>query len=129
MKKLKILLMLSLLIFALGCSGSDNYEGVMDLPENNNPENDDTPPMPGSVTYQDDISVIVQNNCTSCHSDPPTRNAPMALTTYNDVRNAVENRGLLGRINSTTSPMPPTGRLPATTRQLFDDWADLDFPE
>jgi hypothetical protein len=129
MKKFKNLIMVGLLIFALGCSGSDNNEGLMDPPENNNPDNGDNEPMPGTVTYQDDISVIVQSNCTSCHSNPPTQNAPMSLTTYNDVRDAVENRGLLSRINSTTSPMPPTGRLPSATRQLFEDWADLEFPE
>lgn len=124
MKKLNNLIMLGLLIFAVGCSGGDNNEGVM-----NPPDEDNNDPVPGSVTYQDDIRIIVQNNCTSCHSNPPTQQAPMSLTTYDEVRNAVNNRRLLNRINSSTAPMPPTGLLPQATRQLFEDWVDLGFPE
>lgn len=128
MKKLNNLIMLGLLILAVSCSGGDNNEGVMNPPDNN-PDDGNNDPVPGSVTYQDDIRIIVQGNCTSCHSDPPTQQAPMSLTTYDDVRNAVNNRGLLSRINSTTAPMPPTGRLPLATRQIFEDWVDLGFPE
>jgi hypothetical protein len=114
-----------------GCSSSDTNEGVMAPPDstNNPPDNDDDNTPPSPVSWEADIRVIIQNNCTTCHSDPPRNDAPMSLVTYDDVRNAVENRGLLGRINSTTSPMPPTGRLPAATRQLIEDWADLGFEE
>jgi len=119
MKQLNNLIRLGLLILAVSCSSGDNNEGVMNPPDNN-PEDGNNDPVPGSVTYQEDIRIIVQSNCTSCHSNPPT---------YDDVRNAVNDRGLLSRINSSTAPMPPTGRLPLATRRIFEDWVDLGFPE
>lgn len=119
---------LALLLAA--CSGGDTNEGVMETPPpSNNPGDGNNDPPPGPISYQEDIRIIIQSNCTSCHSDPPTQDAPMALTTYEAVRSAVNNRGLLTRINSTTSPMPPTGRLPAATRQIIEDWVDLGFAE
>ena len=81
------------------------------------------------LTYVGSIRGIINANCTGCHGNPPTQGAPMSLTTYNDVRGAVETRNLLGRINSMTSPMPPTGLLPASTRQTIEDWVDLGMPE
>jgi uncharacterized membrane protein len=130
MKKEKILIPILMSLFLAGCSSSDTSEGTME-PRNNSPSPDDNSPTPnpGAVTYSDDIRLVMQSNCTSCHSDPPTQNAPMSLTTLEEVRSAINNRGLLTRINSSSNPMPPTGRLPAATRQLIADWADLGFPE
>lgn len=127
--KNRFILMLSLLLLA-GCSSSDTTEGTME-PENNSqyPDDNSAATNPGAVTYSGDIRPIIQSNCTSCHSNPPTQNAPMSLTILAEVRSAINNRGLLSRINSTTNPMPPTGRLPSETRQLIADWADLGFPE
>ena len=124
-----MVLVLALLLLA-SCSSSDTSEGVME-PRNNsqNPGDDSPTPNTGSVTYTDDIRLVMQSNCTSCHSNPPTQNAPMPLTTLSEVMSAINSRGLLSRINSTSNPMPPTGRLPAATRQLIADWADLGFPE
>lgn len=122
-------ILLITLIFA-ACSSSDNSEGTMNPNNNNSSNNDgDNDPNPTGITYTEDIRIIIQSNCISCHSDPPTNNAPMPLTTYAEVKSAVESRGLLTRINSTTDPMPPTGRLPSSTRQLIADWIDLGYPE
>lgn len=130
MKKTNNLILLCLTVFALGCSGSDNNEGVMNPPiEYNEPDSGDENPPSSSLTYSQDIRTIIGNNCTSCHSNPPTRNAPMSLTTYIEVVDAVTNRGLLGRINSTSNPMPPEGRLPSGTRQLIEDWINLGMPQ
>ena len=133
MKMRDKLVIICIFLALAGCSSSDTNEGVMPPPDStNNPpadDDDDDNTPPASVSWQDDIRLIIQNNCTTCHSDPPRNQAPMSLVTYDDVRNAVENRGLLGRINSTSNPMPPTGRLPAATRQLIEDWADLGFEE
>jgi hypothetical protein len=52
------------------------------------------------VNYDDNIKPIIDNNCLSCHSNPPINSAPMSLTTYNDVKNAVENRDLIARIEA-----------------------------
>jgi hypothetical protein len=126
------LLVICTILFLASCSSGDNNEGVMDprVGTNDPPDTEgDNNTPPSSVSWQADIRLIIQNNCTTCHNDPPVNQAPMSLITYDDVRNAVENRGLLGRINSSSSPMPPTGRLPAGTRQLIEDWADLGFEE
>ena len=98
-------------------------------------DNDDPPPDnnnmngPTELTYVGSIRVIISANCTGCHGDPPTQGAPMSLTTYNDVRGAVETRNLLARINSTTNPMPPTGLMQNDTRQVIEDWVDAGMPE
>lgn len=130
MKKEKKLIMILALLFLAGCSSSDTSEGTMEPRNNTQNTDDDSPtPNPGSVTYTEDIRLVMQSNCTSCHNNPPTQSAPMSLTTLVDVRAAINSRGLLSRINSASNPMPPTGRLPAATRQLIADWADLGFPE
>ncbi|WP_372973441.1 hypothetical protein [Muriicola sp.] len=119
MKKITVLL-IGAMVFAVGCSKSDNSEGApMDDP------NDD----PTALSYQSDIRPIIQGNCLSCHGNPPTQNAPMSLTTLNEVKSAIQNRGLLSRINSTTNPMPPNGLMPQTARALISEWANQDFPE
>lgn len=130
MKKVNNLILVGILSFITSCSSSDTSEGVMEPRDNTeNPNNGGDPPDTGPVSYAEDIRGILQANCTSCHGNPPTQNAPMSLTTLDLVRSAVNNRGLLTRINSTTNPMPPTGLLPAATRQLLEDWVDLGFPE
>lgn len=108
------------LALALGCSKSDNSEGApMDDP------NDD----PAALSYQSDIRPIIQGNCLSCHGTPPTNNAPMSLTSLTLVKNAIETRGLLSRINSSTNPMPPDGLMPQNARTLIAEWANQGFPE
>jgi cytochrome c5 len=104
----------------LSCSSSDDSEDIMEMDDMNNS---------GAVTYEANIRQIVQSNCLTCHTNPPVNGAPMSLTTYNDVRNAVDQRGLLGRINSVANPMPPTGLMGQSLRQEFQDWADQGFPE
>lgn len=53
------------------------------------------------VNYEDQIKDIIDTNCISCHNNPPENGAPMPLTTYNNVKDAIENRGLINRISST----------------------------
>lgn len=118
MKNLLPIIVFTGLLLASCSSSDDNAEMNID----NNDDNND-------LTYVGTIRSIINSNCTGCHGDPPTNNAPMSLTTYLDVRGAVETRDLLGRINSTTNPMPPTGQLPTGTRQLIEDWVDLGMPE
>lgn len=77
------------------------------------------------VTYDDNIKSIIDNNCIGCHSNPPVNGAPMSLTTYEDVKNAVESRGLINRISSTDPGfgMPFGGpRLPQNLIDLVIQW-------
>lgn len=107
----------------MSCSKSDNSEGTtMD-------DLDAGDPNPVALSYQNDIRPIIQGNCVACHGNPPTNNAPMSLTSLTLVQSAVENRGLLNRINNTTNPMPPDGLMPMSARQMIEDWVDQGFPE
>ena len=116
----KLLGILALMAFFLASCSNDNDDPT---PDNNNMNGND------ELTYVGSIRGIMTANCTGCHGDPPSQGAPMSLTTYNDVRGAVETRNLLGRINSQTNPMPPTGLMQMTTRQAIEDWVDAGMPE
>ncbi len=84
----------------------------------------DPTPTPTTVTYNDNIKSIMTNNCISCHGSSPTNGAPMPLTTYSQVKSAVETRGLIARINSTSNPMPPSSSNPLSNadKSLISKW-------
>lgn len=110
----------SVMAFALlisSCSNdSDDDVGPNDPPPNNN------------VTYANSVKSIIDNSCLNCHGNPPTNNAPMALTTYDNVKEAVENRGLIGRVENGT--MPPTGsNLTNSQVQAIKDWQTGGFKQ
>lgn len=92
---------------------------------------DDTP-LPELVTYENTVKAIINTNCISCHSNPPVNGAPMSLTTFEDVKNAIENRGLIERISSEDLDfvMPFGGpRLPQNLIDAIIEWQDNEFPE
>lgn len=92
---------------------------------------DDT--IVGEVTYSNTVKSVVENNCLHCHTAPPQNGAPMQLTTYADVKNAIMTRGLLDRISRAqgASGMMPNGgtRLPQATINKIYEWAENGFPE
>lgn len=93
----------------------------------NNSEDDLTNPVALSTTkYIQNIKPIIDNNCIICHGAIPSNGAPMSLITYAQVKDAVQNRGLLDRISRTQGApgmMPNQGtRLPQTTINLITDW-------
>ncbi len=77
------------------------------------------------VNYEDNIKSIIDNNCISCHNNPPVNGASMSLTSYNNVLEAIENRNLIGRIstNDLGLVMPSGGpRLPQNLIDLIVQW-------
>ncbi|WP_157831422.1 c-type cytochrome [Confluentibacter flavum] len=92
---------------------------------------DPSAPDPTTVTYNGNIKSIMSNNCTSCHGSTPANGAPMSLTTYSQVKSAVETRGLITRINSTSNPMPPSPNSPLSNadKNLIQQWKDGGFLE
>ena len=116
-KHLFSLLGITLLIF--NCSSGDDDP-------TSNPDPD---PSQTTVTYNGKIKGIVSNNCLTCHGSPTANGAPMSLTKYELVKNAVETRGLLERINSTTNPMPQGGLMSQANRDAFQQWKDQGFLE
>ncbi|MCF6132887.1 hypothetical protein [Flavobacterium wongokense] len=87
----------------------------------------------GDITYTNTVKGVVENNCLFCHTSPPQNGAPMQLTTYTDVKNAVMTRGLLDRISRAqgSAGMMPNGgtRLPQATIDKIFQWAQNGFPE
>ncbi|WP_299622633.1 hypothetical protein [uncultured Tenacibaculum sp.] len=106
------LLSLATVLMITSCSTSE-------VPAEEGPTN---PPLE-KVTYEKDVKGIINSSCatTNCHDDVnPT--AGLALTTYTRVRNAAETGNIFGRINNTASPMPPSGLLPSSTRNIISQW-------
>lgn len=108
MKKLLFLTSLFLILFVVSCSSdSDDDDIIID------------PPTP-TITYTNTIKSIMSGNCTGCHGNPPTNNAPMPLTTYANVKDATENGNLITRIENGT--MPPNGNLTAAQISNIKTW-------
>jgi hypothetical protein len=86
-----------------------------------------------NVTYTNTVRNIINNNCIICHGTIPANNAPMSLTTYENVRSAVLTRGLLDRISRPQGApgMMPNGgtRLPQSQIDLIVQWNEQGLPE
>lgn len=114
---MKLKNLFSLLIFSsflMACS-NENSETLMD-----------NTPIQGVVTYKQNVKSIIDNNCISCHGATAANGAPMSLVTYSQVKNAMQNRGLLNRIslNNGNSLLMPQGgpRLPQATIDIVAKW-------
>ncbi|HMI06651.1 MAG TPA: hypothetical protein VK528_03825 [Flavobacterium sp.] len=79
-----------------------------------------------NVTYNQNVRTIINNNCIICHGTIPANGAPMSLTTYENVKQAVLERGLLDRISrpqGATGMMPNGGtRLPQASIDVINQW-------
>ena len=112
MKKLLILPILLLLFIATSCS-SGSEDDVIIIP-------------PVDVTYSGTVKAIIDGACLNCHTDPLANGAPMPLLTLANVQEAVQNRGLVGRVES--GSMPPAGTdLTAAQVQAIKDWQSGGF--
>ncbi len=110
-KKLMITFVIAGMLFNCSSGGDDAMN------DNNNPD-----PDPTTVTYNNTISSIISNNCLSCHGDPTANDAPISYTTYIQVKNDINK--IINRINSISSPMPPTGLMSQNNRDLIQQWMD-----
>ena len=108
------------IVFVLGCT-NDSSSDLIDLNQFD------------EVTYVNTVKSIIDNNCIQCHATVPVNGAPMSLTTYELVKNAVQTRGLLDRISRPqgSSGMMPNGgiRLPQEKIDQISQWATNGFPE
>lgn len=113
-----------LLISGLAILSSCTSDSLSDLEDPNNIS---------EITYTTTVKSIIDNNCIFCHGTTPTNGAPMSLTTYENVKDAVLTRGLLDRISrseGTTGAMPLGGpRLPQNDINAISAWIDADFPQ
>ena len=82
----------------------------------------DPDPTPTTVTYNNTVKSIINNNCGSCHGDPTANGAPISYNTFTSVKNDVND--ILTRINSNSNPMPPTGLMSSSLRAQIQKWKD-----
>ena len=92
---------------------------------------DPTPvdPVPEKTTYDKDVKTLINNSCATaaCHGadNPPYG---LALTNYEQVKNSAINGNLIGRINSSSNPMPPSGKN-NTIIAIIDKWKNDGYLE
>lgn len=116
MKKLETLAILITLVVFISCS-SDSLD-----------DNPNTDPPATIVTYEGTVKAIIDGKCLACHKNPPINNAPMSLTTYQNVRDAVTGRGLISQVES--GAMPPVGSdLTDAQVKSIKDWQTGGFKE
>jgi hypothetical protein len=86
-----------------------------------------------TITYTNSIKTIMDNNCTFCHGNIPSNGAPMSLTTYQNVKDAVLTRGLIDRISKAQDApgMMPYGgaRLPQSNIDQVIAWKNTGFKQ
>jgi uncharacterized membrane protein len=99
-----------------GCS-SDTTDTIEPKPEV-------TPPPTATITYNANVKAIVDNNCISCHSSGGSASS-RPLTTFAQVKAAVENANLLNRIqlqNGQSGLMPQGGRMSQANIDVIVKW-------
>ncbi|CAH0335885.1 hypothetical protein FVB9288_01548 [Flavobacterium sp. CECT 9288] len=89
-----------------------------------NPTPNPTPPTASTFTYNGNAKTIVDNNCVRCHSSGGSASF-RPLTTFAQVKAAVENANLLGRIqlqNGQSGIMPQAGRMSQANIDIILKW-------
>jgi mono/diheme cytochrome c family protein len=85
-------------------------------------------PIGEQVSYATDVKSIIDNNCAVCHGTTPIPGTNLSLTNYEEVRNAVLNRGLINRIlleEGNSSLMPQGGpKLPQPIINIIIKWQE-----
>ncbi len=80
------------------------------------------------ATYVLNVKSIIDNNCIFCHAATPINGAPMPLTTYEEVKDAIQNRPLIDRISRDQGApgMMPNGgtRLPQASINVIIKWQE-----
>lgn len=109
-----------ILLFTLVLSLSDCTTTVIPLEE--------VTPILELVTYEKDVKTIMESHCTNCHINGGQASF-LPLVNYTQVRNSAEFGNLIQRMNSTTNPMPSSGRLSAAILALIDKWEADGFLE
>ncbi len=115
---IRIFILLSLIVTSYSCGGSDDSEQEPDT-------HIDSDPIPSQTsTYTEHVKTIIDTHCISCHSNPPTQNAPMSLETFQEVVSAVNARSLFSRVTTDNAfnIMPVSGKLPQATIDIIEDW-------
>lgn len=129
---MKKTIVLTFLLAALAsCSDSDTVQDIETPTAPTNPTNPTDPTNPTNptnpstaLTYNKDVKSIIDGNCISCHSSG--RSASFRpLTTFAQVKAAIENSGLLNRIQLQSGQqglMPQGGRMSQANIDIIVKW-------
>ncbi|AMC09821.1 hypothetical protein Lupro_00435 [Lutibacter profundi] len=90
-------------------------------------EDNNLPVEASNITYTNTVKTIIDVNCLNCHTSPPINGALMPLISYDNVKEAVQNRNLIGRIED--GSMPLNGSLSSTQIKAIKDWQISGLPE
>jgi uncharacterized membrane protein len=107
---------LTILLAGLWSCSSDTTDTIEPKPDVTTP--------PTIITYNANVKAIVDNNCVRCHSSGGTASF-RPLTTFAQVKAAVENANLLGRIqlqNGQAGIMPQGGRMSQANIDAIVKW-------
>lgn len=90
----------------------------------------------GATGLPCEVADVINAQCASCHSDPPTAGAPTPLLSAADlqapaktdpsVTMAVQS---VKRMSAATAPMPPAGGASAADIAAFQKWIDAGYPQ
>lgn len=99
-----LFLLFTVTVIMISCSKSDSSMQVMN-----------------NITYTGNVKAILDNNCLNCHGNPTANGAPMSLTNFDEAKEAVSNRDLIGRVENGSMPI---GSVNLTTAevQIIKDW-------
>jgi len=126
----KTIVLTILLAVMASCSDSDTFQDIETPTTPTTPTNptDPTTPtdptIPTSITYSKDVKSIIDANCISCHQSGRSA-AFRPLTTFAQVKVAVENAGLLNRIQLQSGQqglMPQGGRMSQANIDIIVKW-------
>ena len=115
--KMKKIALLSIFVLLYGITSCSSDTDDMD------------PLVDNGVYYTGNIKTIIDNNCLSCHGSPVANSAPMMLVTRTQVRDAIKDRNLIGRVENGSMP---NGNLPDLTTdevQAIKDWKANNYAE
>jgi hypothetical protein len=89
---------------------------------------DKTTEVAKPLTYNSDVKSVLSNYCLTCHKgSSPAAN--LDLSVYQNVVDIAKSGKLVNRINDASSPMPPKGLLPQSTRMTIEQWTKEGYKE
>ncbi len=86
----------------------------------------DEKPKEQSVTYENTIRSIMQENCISCHAGN-TPAAGIDFSSYKTVKKYAQWGRITDRINNERRPMPPKGMMPSEKRIAIQKWIETGY--
>lgn len=116
-----IVFLLFISVITYNCS-TDDSGSTVSLPD---PDPDANPNPNKTTTYTADVKAIMDAHCIECHGSTPTQGAPMALSNYAELIDAItrQQRDVIGRMETTgRNVMPPAGRLSQEIIDIMLDW-------